>query len=166
MRYIAIFLLVANLGYVIWNFTQTDQLLPGRSPGQARENWALLNTGITLVSEFTAQSAEQERPLALLDVRGDALPAVGDHGGDGASLVLDVGDHAVVRRLDPAEAKELVLLRLARIARRELGHVHDVVRLVRVDIQLERAVDVVVHVVREREVMAQRIELGSRQLEV
>ena len=69
MRYIAIFLLVANLGYVIWNFTQTDQILPGRSPGQASEqapeNWALLNTGITLVSEFTAQSAEQERLNAL-----------------------------------------------------------------------------------------------------
>ena len=73
MRYIAIFLLVANLGYVFWNVTRTDQTLPERSPGQsseqATENRALLNTGITLISEFTAQSAEQER----LNARDNAL---------------------------------------------------------------------------------------------
>ena len=51
MRYIAIFLLVANIGYFIWAQTRTPQ-----EELIAREPRDLLNTGLMLVSEFKEQA--------------------------------------------------------------------------------------------------------------
>ena len=58
MRYIVIFLIVANLFYFAWN--QTHPVAPVL---QTRESRPLLNNGLMLVSEFAEQSAQQ----ALLD---------------------------------------------------------------------------------------------------
>lgn len=102
MRYIAIFLLVANIGYFIWAQTRTPQ-----EELIAREPRDLLNTGLMLVSEFKEQAVAvalenaedltkcsfvngfstvddangfilmaQERNLgALLNITGDPLPS-------------------------------------------------------------------------------------------
>ena len=52
MRYIAIFLLVANIGYFIWAQTrQTQDELVAREPRD------LINNGLMLVSEFEEQAA-------------------------------------------------------------------------------------------------------------
>ncbi len=68
MRYIAIFLLIANLAYVFWSVTR-----PPAAAGPAGEEGSgdrpLLNTGITLVSEFAAQAAEQAELNAEADAR-------------------------------------------------------------------------------------------------
>ena len=102
MRYIAIFLLVANIGYFIWAQTrQTQDELVAREPRD------LINNGLMLVSEFEEQAAvvalenaedltqcsfvsgfstvddakgfillAQERNLgALLNITGDPLPS-------------------------------------------------------------------------------------------
>jgi hypothetical protein len=55
MRYIAVFLLLLNIGYFGWNqfHREPQNTLPAP---QSRE---LLNTGLMMVSEFNAQSAEQ-----------------------------------------------------------------------------------------------------------
>ncbi len=52
MRYIALFLLIANIGYFVWGYTrpQKENLLESE-PRQ------LLNNGLMLVSEFEAQAA-------------------------------------------------------------------------------------------------------------
>lgn len=52
MRYIVIVLILANLGFFAWNFTQP---LPAEEPPPPRP---LLNTGLTLVSEFEAASGD------------------------------------------------------------------------------------------------------------
>lgn len=52
MRYIAIFLILANLGYFIWAQTRPTADFP--ASGADRE---LLNTGLMLISEFEAQAA-------------------------------------------------------------------------------------------------------------
>ena len=52
MRYIALFLLLANIGYFIWAFTRP--LESGLDVEQPRE---LLNSGLMLVSEFEARAA-------------------------------------------------------------------------------------------------------------
>ncbi|MDP6652689.1 MAG: hypothetical protein QGF90_11385, partial [Gammaproteobacteria bacterium] len=54
MRYIAIFLVLANLVYFGWNQTH-----PQGTALQAPESRPLLNNGLMLVSEFEAQSAQQ-----------------------------------------------------------------------------------------------------------
>lgn len=59
MRYIVIFLLLANIGYFAWNVTHP------RPPVIAEEPRALLNTGLTLLSEYEEQGEE----LALDSVR-------------------------------------------------------------------------------------------------
>lgn len=59
MRYIAIFLLLANVGFFAWNYSYP------RSQPVAEEPRALLNTGLTLLSEYEAQGNE----LALDAVR-------------------------------------------------------------------------------------------------
>lgn len=59
MRYIAIFLLLANVGYFAWNYNYP------RPEPVAEEPRALLNTGLTLLSEYEAQGDE----LALDAVR-------------------------------------------------------------------------------------------------
>ena len=56
MRYIVIFLVVANLAYFAWNHTHSVE--PAL---QARESRPLLNNGLMLVSEFAEQSAQQAR---------------------------------------------------------------------------------------------------------
>ncbi|MDD9891088.1 MAG: hypothetical protein OXU66_09755 [Gammaproteobacteria bacterium] len=52
MRYIALVLLIANIGYFIWGYTRPKQQDP-----QASEPRQLLNNGLMLVSEFEAQAA-------------------------------------------------------------------------------------------------------------
>lgn len=52
VRYIAIFLLVANIGYFIW--AQTRPAANNPESASARE---LLNTGLMLISEYEAQAA-------------------------------------------------------------------------------------------------------------
>ena len=52
MRYIALFLLIANIGYFIWTFVRP--LEPESAAYQPRE---LINSGLMLVSEFEAQTA-------------------------------------------------------------------------------------------------------------
>jgi hypothetical protein len=59
VRYIAIFLLLANVGYFAWNYKYPRPQL------MAEEPRALLNTGLTLLSEYEAQGDE----LALDSVR-------------------------------------------------------------------------------------------------
>ena len=55
MRYIAIFLLLANIGYFAWvRYGQAPA-----APEQARSSRPLLNSGLTLVSEYEAQLAAQ-----------------------------------------------------------------------------------------------------------
>ena len=56
MRYIAVFLLLANLAYLGWNLTRPDAV-----PAEQGEPRPLLNTGITLLEEFRQdEQAQQE----------------------------------------------------------------------------------------------------------
>ena len=57
MRYIAVFLVLANIGYFGWNQYQSEPV----TVEQAVEDRSLLNTGLMLVSEFERQSQELAR---------------------------------------------------------------------------------------------------------
>lgn len=60
MRYIALFLVLLNLAYLAWNLTRPAP--PALEPSAPRP---LLNTGLTLVSEYEADSALQAEINAL-----------------------------------------------------------------------------------------------------
>lgn len=60
MRYIAIFLLVANLAYLGWHLSQPPQ---PQAPDDAARR-PLLNTGLTLLREYQAMSEDQAREAA------------------------------------------------------------------------------------------------------
>ncbi len=60
MRYIAICLLLANLGYFGWNQYQTPAAEPLAQPRP------LLNTGLTLISEYDEQIAQLPQPTGRL----------------------------------------------------------------------------------------------------
>jgi hypothetical protein len=52
LRYIALFLLIANIGYFVWTFVR-----PLESESTAYQPRELINSGLMLVSEFEAQTA-------------------------------------------------------------------------------------------------------------
>lgn len=55
MRYILVFLLLANLGYFAWNYYQEPVVVVEAEPRP------LLNTGLTLLEEYDAQLAIQQQ---------------------------------------------------------------------------------------------------------
>lgn len=65
MRYIAIFLLLANIGYFAWLRYDVES----SSPPAADAPGPLLNRGLILVSEYQEQLAEQSR-FSCFDVAG------------------------------------------------------------------------------------------------
>lgn len=67
MRYILVFLLIANIGYFIWAQTR-----PPQSVVPQRESRELLNSGLMLVSEFEAQTAA----LALENAQDSTICSV------------------------------------------------------------------------------------------
>ena len=58
MRYIAVFLILANFAYLGWNLWQ-EQAAESPGTNEAVTQRPLLNTGLTLVSEYQAAAAEQ-----------------------------------------------------------------------------------------------------------
>ncbi len=57
MRYIAVFLLLVNIGYFGWNQTHTDPV----TLVQPAVDRPLLNTGLMLISEYNRQAQQQTR---------------------------------------------------------------------------------------------------------
>lgn len=83
MRYIAIFLLLANIGYFAWvRYTAEPATLS--VPGTPRQ---LLNTGLILISEYEAQLAA--RPALNCFTIGSFSTI-----DDASSLILEVGEAA------------------------------------------------------------------------
>lgn len=67
MRYIVIFLLLANGAYFIWNWTQADVAVPAQRSASAEE-LPLLNNGLLLLSEYQQRlAAEAEAALYAPD---------------------------------------------------------------------------------------------------
>ena len=66
MRYIAVFLVLVNLAYLGWNLSRGQDNRQQAVPAEA-DSRPLLNTGLTLVSEYQAAAAEQ----ALLDAEAN-----------------------------------------------------------------------------------------------
>lgn len=82
MRYIAVFLILLNLAYLGWNLTR-----PAAEPVQSPAPRPLLNTGLTLLSEYQVASAEQAR----LNAEAERVCSLvsGFASIDGASIFMD-----------------------------------------------------------------------------
>ncbi len=78
MRYIAIFLLLVNAGYFAWNWFVSEQY-PQPVPLASKP---LLNSGLTLVSEYQQQRANQVRTrcfsVASFDTSDDAISFIAE----------------------------------------------------------------------------------------
>lgn len=83
MRYIVVFLVLANLAYLAWSQLRPLEITEAEQPAQR----ALLNTGLMLVSEFDVQSEGQAR----LNPQADA-----ENNGDSARICSIIGNFGTV----------------------------------------------------------------------
>ncbi|MEX0964295.1 MAG: hypothetical protein WDZ52_09685 [Pseudohongiellaceae bacterium] len=103
MRYIAIFLLLANIGYFVWVQSSSE---PASQP-TASSSRPLLNTGLTLVSEFQEQLAARPA-LSCFTVAGFASTD------DATSFIAEIDEIAYAARLyldgDPLDSQYRVFI--------------------------------------------------------
>ena len=126
MRYIAIFLVLVNIGYFAWRQSRPEQAAP------VRETRPLLNSGIMLREEFELQSAGQRRLNAeanylctlvngFVDLdEANSLMAEARAGGLGA--LLDLSGEPLDSRyrlfLPPASSRDLATIALDGLSER------------------------------------------------
>lgn len=96
MRYIVIALVLANLGFLVWNYTQPMAVTPEPQPRP------LLNTGLTLISEFEAQTRslaqDARRQCSVVTGFGDLVQA-----NDFAASARVAGLQTLVRREETSQ---------------------------------------------------------------
>ena len=99
MRYIIIFLILANLGFFAWDYFLAEPVVVVEAP----PGRALLNNGLTLVSEFEARSADLAREQQACLYVGD-FQSVDDANSFAAAMAaqgLESRLHLTGEALDP-----------------------------------------------------------------
>ncbi|GAB5500599.1 MAG: hypothetical protein PsegKO_29100 [Pseudohongiellaceae bacterium] len=97
MRYIAIFLVLANLALLGWNLWRGQTAVSGSQPAQS-DTRPLLNTGLTLLSEYQDATAEQQRRDAEANRRCSLVTGF-DTVDDAYSFIAEAEQQGLLARL-------------------------------------------------------------------